>query len=602
MVFRHSETASSILADRLPQASVPSGLVPDSGLTGLRSGIPFGDRRWASSLTSQATSQPIDLGAVQTRISQRGLINNTHTSQIYQFSLAGPSSLNLALTGLSSDLDLRLYRDANSNGLADAGEEIGRSERANRLDEAINLAGLIAGTYLAQVYQYSGSSAYTLNLSTSNPSDLLPTEVDLGFLQRSRTVTGSISGTNTADIYRFSLSQSSLLNLTLGGLGGDADVRLIQDLNSNGFIDAGEVLAVSAQSGITPESLTLSLGAGTYYVQVYHYNGNTRYSLNLTPAAPNLPPGYNPITGYGLVDAAAAVARAIGQTSFAAVADLGGNQWPLDQINAPEVWAQNYTGQGIVVAVIDSGVDYTHTDLDANIWINSREIAGNGIDDDSNGFIDDIRGWDFIDNDNTPLDLNGHGTHVAGTIAAEQNGVGVTGVAYNAQIMPIRVLDASGSGSNTGVAAGVRYAANNGAQIINLSLGGPYSSELEAAIRYAISRGVVVVSAAGNEAARLPGFPASLKIPGSIAVGAIDQAKRVANFSNRAGLSLVDYVVAPGVNILSTTPNNTYEALNGTSMAAPHVSGLVALMLNANPTLTPTQVAGLLTQTGSSIT
>ncbi len=121
--------------------------------------------------------------------------------------------------------------------------------------------------------------------------------------------------------------------------------------------------------------------------------------------------------------------------------------------------------------MVDTGVDYTHPDLDGNIWTNSREIAGNGVDDDGNGYVDDVHGWDFVGNDNAPLDADGHGTHVSGTIAAENNGVGITGVAYNAKIMPVRVLDENGSGTNAAIAAGIRYAADNGARVINLSLG-----------------------------------------------------------------------------------------------------------------------------------
>jgi subtilisin family serine protease len=252
-----------------------------------------------------------------------------------------------------------------------------------------------------------------------------------------------------------------------------------------------------------------------------------------------------------------------------------------------------------VVAVVDTGVDYTHPDLNDNIWVNTDEIAGNNIDDDNNGFVDDVRGWDFVGNDNTPIDVYGHGTHVAGTIAAENNGFGVTGVAYNAKIMPVKVLGDDGSGSYTNVAAGIRYAADNGANIINLSLGGGFSSIVEAAVQYATQKGSLVVMAAGNEGAAQPGFPASMATQIGLAVGAVDSNKKMADFSNRAGVTPVKYVVAPGVSVYSTTPNNTYQSFSGTSMATPHVAAVAALILSAKPNLTPTQLASLITGTAN---
>jgi subtilisin family serine protease len=129
--------------------------------------------------------------------------------------------------------------------------------------------------------------------------------------------------------------------------------------------------------------------------------------------------GYNPTSGYGLVNAAAAVAKAVGQNTFADVPNLGGNNWGADLIKAPEAWTKGYTGQGVVVAVLDTGVDYNHSDLKDNIWTNSQEIAGNGLDDDGDGYIDDIHGWNFVNNNSDVMDRNGHGSHVAGIIAGE---------------------------------------------------------------------------------------------------------------------------------------------------------------------------------------
>jgi subtilisin len=205
---------------------------------------------------------------------------------------------------------------------------------------------------------------------------------------------------------------------------------------------------------------------------------------------------------------AKAVASAIAWSPFADVPDLGGTQWELDMIKAPEVWAQGFTGQGVTVAVLDTGVDYTHPDLQANIWQNPGEIAGNGLDDDQNGFVDDIRGWSFVDDDsNDPMDSDQHGTHVAGTIAAGNNGFGVTGVAYDAKIMPIRVIDGRDDNYpqrfDANVAAGIRYAVQNGARVINMSLGNyigdPVMVQTRTALQEAFQAGVVAVMASGNE-------------------------------------------------------------------------------------------------------
>ncbi|MBE9006936.1 S8 family serine peptidase [Fortiea sp. LEGE XX443] len=312
---------------------------------------------------------------------------------------------------------------------------------------------------------------------------------------------------------------------------------------------------------------------------------------------------YNSTNGYGLINGASAVARAVNKSTFADVPNLGGNNWGADLVKAPEVWAKGYTGKGVVVAVIDTGVDYNHEDLKNNIWTNTKEIAGNGIDDDGNGYIDDVRGWNFSDNNNNTLDRNGHGTHVSGTIAGQRNNYGVTGIAYDAKIMPVKVLNDAGSGSYSGIANGIYYAVNNGADVINLSLGGSFSNRtLQTAIEYASSQGVVVVMAAGNDGGSRPGYPARYANNSGIAVGAVDRNNNLADFSNRSGTNQLAYVTAPGVEVYSTVPNNQYASYSGTSMATPHVAGVVALMLSANPNLTPAQVRQIITETAGSNT
>ncbi|MBG1269896.1 S8 family peptidase [Nostoc sp. WHI] len=312
---------------------------------------------------------------------------------------------------------------------------------------------------------------------------------------------------------------------------------------------------------------------------------------------------YNSTNGYGLINAAAAVARATNQNTFADVTDLGGNNWGADLVKAPEVWTQGYTGNGVVVAVVDTGVDYNHEDLRNNIWTNANEIVSNGIDDDGNGYVDDNYGWNFAEKNNNTLDKHGHGTHVSGAIAGENNNYGVTGIAYNAKIMPVKVLNDSGSGSYNSISKGIRYAVDNGANVINLSLGGASSNRtLESAINYASSKGAIVVMAAGNDGDLLPDYPARYAYKSGIAVGAVDRNNNMPDFSNRSGTKEIAYVTAPGVKVYSSIPNNQYATYSGTSMAAPHVAGVVALMLSANSNLSDAQVRQIVTETAGNST
>ncbi|BAY67236.1 subtilase family protein [Trichormus variabilis NIES-23] len=393
---------------------------------------------------------------------------------------------------------------------------------------------------------------------------------------------------------------------------GDDDIYLGIETEANASLTPGSV--ISRSTSITFNS---TLNPGKYYVILKadgagsvaesNESNNGFYvdtPITLNPANGG---GFNSTTGYGLVNAAAAVAKALNQSTFADVPDLGGNDWGADAIKAPEVWAKGYTGQGVIVAVVDSGVDYTHPDLSANMWRNSREIAGNGIDDDGNGFIDDIYGWNFFDNNNTPLDEGGHGTHVAGTIAAVRNTFGVTGIAYNAKIMALKALGGSqGANSGNSVGNSIRYAADNGARVINLSLGGSNPSpDTLSAIQYAISKGAIVVSASGNESESAPGYPARYADQFGIAVGAVNYNRTLTNFSNRAGTTPMAYVTAPGaysnldIGIYSTLPGAKYGLMPGTSMAAPHVAGVVALMLSARNNLTDAQARQILTSTAA---
>jgi len=258
-------------------------------------------------------------------------------------------------------------------------------------------------------------------------------------------------------------------------------------------------------------------------------------------------------------------------------------------IDAPIAW-NTTTGSGVVVAVVDTGVDYTHEDLAANIWNNSGEIAGNGIDDDGNGYIDDVRGWNFCSVTNDPMDDNGHGTHCVGIIAAVgNNGVGVTGVNWKVKIMPLKFLDSSGSGYTSDAISAILYANKMGAKVISNSWGGTDSSRsLKDAIE---ASSAVVVCAAGNDAENIdttPLYPASYNSSNIIAVAATDYNDKLASFSNYGSKS-VD-IAAPGVMIRSTYSDNRYAYLSGTSMATPFVSGVAALVYASNSSLSSTGV------------
>ncbi len=248
-------------------------------------------------------------------------------------------------------------------------------------------------------------------------------------------------------------------------------------------------------------------------------------------------------------------------------------------------------GKGTVVAVIDTGVDYTHKDLADNIWVNEGEIPGNGIDDDGNGYVDDVHGVDFVDGDSDPMDEHGHGTHVAGIIAMTPGNGGGVGVAYGAKIMCVRAGQANGSFASSDIAKAIKYAADNGADVINMSFGGTGRSYLvESALQDAFPS-CVLVAAAGNDGlptndAKQAGYlftediyPAGYKYV--IGVMATDNNKSLAYFSNwdfKEGSGCEYEMAAPGVGIYSTLPGNRYACWSGTSMATPNVAAAAAIL------------------------
>ncbi len=247
------------------------------------------------------------------------------------------------------------------------------------------------------------------------------------------------------------------------------------------------------------------------------------------------------------------------------------------------------TGAGVVVAIIDTGVDVTHPDLQPNLWRNPGEIAGNGVDDDGNGYVDDVNGFDFVNRDSDPNDLDAHGTHVAGSVAARgDDDYGVPGVAFEAKVMCLKFLERNRGGTSSAAAEAINYAVNNGADIINASWGGPGSSSaIRNAIAYARSRGVLFVTAAGNESSNndtYGSYPANYPLDNILSVAASDRRDGVASFSNY-GSTQVD-LAAPGVDIVSTMPGGTWGYMDGTSMASPYVAGAAALLKSVAPSMT----------------
>ncbi len=374
--------------------------------------------------------------------------------------------------------------------------------------------------------------------------------------------------TKLADPATLSLSEL----VATGAVAGDR-VNVVMSAETNTASGAAALAAAPFATGVK------ALGFGIYSV--------------------TLAPGTDLATATAFYGSLAGVAAAVpdtiihvqntpNDTSYSAL-------YGLTKIGAATAWDTTTGRSSFVVAVIDTGIDYNHPDLAANVWTNPNEIAGNGIDDDHDGYVDDVHGWDFANNDGDPMDDNNHGTHVAGTIGAVgNNAVGVVGVNWSVQIMALKFLDASGSGYTSNAIGALDFAVAHGAKVSNNSWGGGgYDSSLAAAIGRAQTSGHIFVAAAGNSAQNIDttaSYPASYiqSYNNVVTVAATDSNDNLASFSNFGASSVT--LAAPGVSILSTLRGNTYGYYSGTSMATPHVAGAIALYWGANPTLTYSQV------------
>lgn len=302
----------------------------------------------------------------------------------------------------------------------------------------------------------------------------------------------------------------------------------------------------------------------------------------------------------GKADGEQATSLAEARSSVGASSVVGAFAQTSAPIHLSDAWnSLSGNGSNVVVAVIDTGVDYNHEIFrdSGAIWTNPGEIAGNGIDDDGNGFVDDVRGWNFVAGNNDPMDDDNHGTHVAGIVlGTTQDLLRYPMQAAKIRIMPLKFLDSNGIGTTSDAVKCIYYAVNNGARVLNNSWGGGgYSKSLLDAVAFAYSRRAIFVAAAGNSSLNndvSPTYPASYPVPGVISVAATTDIDSFASYSNYGATSV--HMGSPGTSIWSSLPNQQYGRSSGTSMATPFVAGLAALMLRENSNLSAYQVKELI--------
>ena len=355
------------------------------------------------------------------------------------------------------------------------------------------------------------------------------------------------------------------------------------EFGQSGLIDKGEMMQLRLPAGMTTEQAIAKMKndpAVAYVEPNYIYRLDPKEQQGAQPQPPATPPASNSAEPNDLVPELWGMNNT-GQNGGTADAD----------IDAPEAW-QIHTGRNDapIIAVIDTGIDYNHPDLAANMWTNKGEIPGNGIDDDGNGVIDDVHGFNANAQTGDPMDGHGHGTHCAGTIGAVgNNGIGVVGVNHNAQIMAVKIFDDAGSTDSAAILRGIEYATKMGAKITSNSWGGGGASDAQKEA-FASSPALHIMAAGNNYSNNdlIANYPSNYDLTNNIAVAASDRNDKKPGFSNY-GKTMVD-ITAPGKDIYSCAPGGGYQSMSGTSMATPHVSGVAGLVASAFPDLTAEQL------------
>ncbi len=535
--------------DPLPGAKDPltGAKEPLTGAQDPLTGEPVKDR--AGNNRSRAYNLHLLIGSK----SLREFVGKSDRQDFYEFKLKDKTDITIALSELDGNADLYL--------LNRKGKVIKKSINAGKTEEEIERT-LNPGTYYVRVRSKNKNvnTHYKLSLGRTGDKDDLgyqTTQILIKAKQPEQFGSGKIKN----------LAQKE-------GFGPKSVNKIVHQRDPNRDDPVFDWKVIEVEAGTDLEALKERLLADPR-IEAVEFNNNISLSAKTNDTE------FDELWGL----------HNTGQTGGSKNAD----------INATQAWNTQMGSEDVVVAVIDSGVDYEHPDLEDNMWTNSEEIAGNSKDDDGNGYVDDVYGYDWIDSDSDPMDDNSHGTHVAGIIGAVgDNSLGVTGVSPEVSIMALRFMDADGNGTTSGVAQAITYAADNGADIINASFAGTSSSVLmEEAIEYASDKGVLFVAAAGNSGEdndATPNYPANYDIDNILAVAATDSEDELASFSNY-GETSVD-MAAPGVSILSTVPGEDYETMSGTSMATPHVAGAAAVLLAEKPNLSVKRLRNLLKNKG----